>query len=297
MCRWNDDGNLSLAVSEISNPARVCGLIGFNTRDGRMEVGYLIHPDVWGKGYATEAVQASIQAWWEGYEGVTPREHLKDELYAFTHANNERSYRVLKKSHREIITVTMQLQSINILTMKDQPGSQDSSSIQSLTVNMAETSDAPPPSHSSRISNSTKLLLGGSLFFVLSTLITRRSLSRRRLASIPPYYTSATNHKPPVNGAMEALEALNIATINVASLAMIGVGGAMYAFDVNGMDDLRRKVRGGLGVDGSGRSEKEVEEELEEWVVTVLNRKAEKEKNAGDESREKSWLNERGKER
>lgn len=147
-----------------------------------------------------------------------------------------------------------------------------------------------------RLNNSTKLLIGGSVFFLLSTLITRRSLSRRRLATIPPYYTSATNHKPPVNGAMEALEALNIATINVASLAMIGVGTAMHMFDINTLDDLRRKVRGGLGVDGTGRSEQQVEEELEEWVVTVLNRKADKEKK-GESGLDKSWNNERGKER
>ncbi|KMP02467.1 hypothetical protein CIHG_06477 [Coccidioides immitis H538.4] len=156
------------------------------------------------------------------------------------------------------------------------------------STNFSPPADNPPPQsptqQSSRISNSTKLLVGGSLFFVLSALITRRSLARRRLATIPPYYTSATNHKPPVNGAMEALEALNIATINVASLAMIGVGGAMHAFDINGMDDLRRKIRGGLGVDGTGRSEKEVEEELEEWVVSVLNRKTEKEKKAGTDA-------------
>lgn len=152
------------------------------------------------------------------------------------------------------------------------------------------------PQRSFRLTNSSKLLLGGSIFFLLSTLITRRSLSRRRLASIPPYYTSSINHKPPINGAMEALEALNIATINVASLAMIGVGSAMHLFDINTLDDMRRKVRGGLGVDGSGRSEQQVEEELEEWVVTVLNRKAEKEMK-GNSGLDKSWNNERGKER
>ncbi|WEW60279.1 hypothetical protein PRK78_005764 [Emydomyces testavorans] len=148
----------------------------------------------------------------------------------------------------------------------------------------------------SSIRNSTKLLLGGTLFFLLSTFITRRSLARRRLASMPPYYTSAMNHKPPINGPMEALEALNIATINVGSLAMVGVGGAMYAFDINGLEDLRRKVRGGLGVDGTGRSEQQVEEEFEEWVVSVLNRKAEKEKRVEGEGNQTS-VNERGRER
>lgn len=69
----------------------------------------------------------------------------------------------------------------------------------------------------------------------------------------------------------------------------------MYAFDINTMEDLRRKVRGGLGVDGSGRSEQDVEEELEEWVVTVMGRKAEKEKKGREGERE--YVNERGKDR
>lgn len=49
------------------------------------------------------------------------------------------------------------------------------------------------------------------------------------------------------------------------------------------MDDLRRKVRGGMGVDGSGRSEADVEEEMEEWLATVLSRKEEKQRVRGEE--------------
>ncbi|PGH32082.1 hypothetical protein GX50_05151 [[Emmonsia] crescens] len=151
------------------------------------------------------------------------------------------------------------------------------------------------PSKKPLIPNSTKLLLGGTAFLILSSIITRRALLRKRISALPPTYTSAPFHQPPVNGALEALEALNIATINVASVAMIGVGAGMYAFDINTMEDLRRKVRGGLGVDGSGRSEQDVEEELEEWVVTVMGRKAEKEKKGREGERE--YVNERGKDR
>ncbi|ODH49153.1 hypothetical protein GX48_04771 [Paracoccidioides brasiliensis] len=151
------------------------------------------------------------------------------------------------------------------------------------------------PAHKPQLSNSAKLLIGGTAFLILSTFITRRTLRRKRLTSLPPTYTSAPYHKPQVNGALEALEALNIATINVASVAMIGVGACMYAFDINTMDDLRRKVRGGLGVDGSGRSEQVVEEELEEWVARVFSRKAEKEKRS--EGGRQQDANEKGKER
>lgn len=72
-------------------------------------------------------------------------------------------------------------------------------------------------------------------------------------------------------------------------------GGALWAFDISNMDELRRKIRGGLGVDGSGRSEQEAEEDMEEWLATVLARKEDKDRAKGimDEVRR----NERGRER
>ena len=81
-----------------------------------------------------------------------------------------------------------------------------------------------------------------------------------------------------MNGGFEAFEALNIATINVASFMMMMTGGLLWSLDISGLDDMRRMVRGRLGVDGIARSEQDVEEELEEWLAGVLTRKDEKEK-------------------
>lgn len=78
-----------------------------------------------------------------------------------------------------------------------------------------------------------------------------------------------------------ALEALSLATINVVSWGMVGVGGGLWRWDVRSLEEMRRKVRGGLGVDGKGRSEQEVEEEMEEWLAGVLARKEEKERVRG----------------
>ncbi|KAL9086717.1 MAG: hypothetical protein Q9159_004012 [Coniocarpon cinnabarinum] len=75
-----------------------------------------------------------------------------------------------------------------------------------------------------------------------------------------------------------ALEALSLATINVTSWGMVGVGGALWKWDIRSMEEMRRSVRGGLGVDGTGRSEQQVEQELEELVVSVLARKEHKER-------------------
>jgi hypothetical protein len=123
------------------------------------------------------------------------------------------------------------------------------------------------------------LFLAGAGFVALSTLITRRSLVRRYKSSIPAFY-QPNNRPNSVNGAMEAFEALNIATINVTSFAIMATGGMLYAFDISSLADLRTKVRGGLGADGTGRTEKDAEEEFEEWLAGVLARKSEKENQA-----------------
>ncbi|KAF7174040.1 hypothetical protein CNMCM6106_008138 [Aspergillus hiratsukae] len=72
-----------------------------------------------------------------------------------------------------------------------------------------------------------KLLFGGMTFFTLSLLITRRAFTKRVLASVPPYWTSSVYHRPPVNGAGDAFEALSLATLNVCSFAMMATGGVM----------------------------------------------------------------------
>ena len=78
---------------------------------------------------------------------------------------------------------------------------------------------------------------------------------------------------------------------------MMMTGGLLWASDISTLDDMRRKVRGGLGVDGTGRGEKDVEEEFEEWLATVLERKKEKEKEKEEGKRQEVWRNERGRER
>lgn len=125
------------------------------------------------------------------------------------------------------------------------------------------------------------IFAAGLAFFGLSILTTRRSLARRRLASKAAFYKDAPSHHTEqtkqVSGAFEAVEALNIATINVLSLALMATGGALWYLDINSMAQARRLIRGGLGVDGTGKTEQEAEEEIEEFIATVLARKEAKE--------------------
>ena len=47
-------------------------------------------------------------------------------------------------------------------------------------------------------------------------------------------------------------------------------------YDIESMADLRRKVRRGIGVED--RDDQEADEEMEEWLATVISRKETKEK-------------------
>ena len=53
---------------------------------------------------------------------------------------------------------------------------------------------------------------------------------------------------------------------------MMASGGLLWAFDIAGVEDMRRKVRKQIGVDVS-RTDQDAEEEIEEWFATVLARK------------------------
>ncbi|CEJ57097.1 hypothetical protein PMG11_05804 [Penicillium brasilianum] len=115
-----------------------------------------------------------------------------------------------------------------------------------------------------------KLFCGGVAFFALSVYITRRANIRKRLACIPPYYSSSIYYQPQFNGAMEAFEALNLATINVISFSMMATGGVMCALNVNNLEDMRKIMRGSLEGVAAGKSDEELEKDVAEWVSSVL---------------------------
>ncbi|WPH00853.1 Hypothetical protein R9X50_00368300 [Acrodontium crateriforme] len=125
------------------------------------------------------------------------------------------------------------------------------------------------PAHRARRQNA--LLFGGMAFTVLSAIVTRRALARKRIA-IPSSFTPSNATPPKVDGGMEAVEALGIATLNVFSVAMLASGALMKAYDVADLEDMRDAVRAGVGYDVYGGDSK-ADKELEAWVADVLSRK------------------------
>jgi hypothetical protein len=72
----------------------------------RWELGYIFHPDFWGKGYATEAVRGLMGAWPGIYQGINWGEVQQErsaEVVAITDKGNEASMRVLRKCEFEAV--------------------------------------------------------------------------------------------------------------------------------------------------------------------------------------------------
>ncbi|KAF2090396.1 hypothetical protein K490DRAFT_400, partial [Saccharata proteae CBS 121410] len=98
------------------------------------------------------------------------------------------------------------------------------------------------------------MYLAGAGFFILSTSLTRRAMIRRNKVLTPPLFHPSNKPHGEVNGAMEALDALTLATLNVGSFGIMLGGGAAWAFNVSSVDELRYKLRSSIGLDSNGES-------------------------------------------
>lgn len=125
------------------------------------------------------------------------------------------------------------------------------------------------------------LFWAGAGFLSLATLITRRSVARKTLSTIPKFYTPSNRPVTTIgsDSSLIALEALNLATLNVVGFAVMMTGGFSWALDVSNIDDLRQMARKHIGPAG-GRTDEEAEREVEEWVAKVLLRKEKREEAA-----------------
>lgn len=70
---------------------------------------------------------------------------------------------------------------------------------------------------------------------------------------------------------MEALEALSIATINVASTSLMLTGGLLWALDISTVDEMRQKHRAKMGLLAQ-ETNPEDEKQMEEWVAAMMAR-------------------------
>ncbi|KAJ5221675.1 uncharacterized protein N7469_010562 [Penicillium citrinum] len=88
-------------ISAEDTTQRVIGTVGVNSLFPAPSIGYGLHPDVWGKGYAGEAVEGVIDAWWklDRTDRIqTGPESGKEKLFAACNKGNLGSMKVLQRN-------------------------------------------------------------------------------------------------------------------------------------------------------------------------------------------------------
>lgn len=81
----NDTKSFNFAIEELANPGFVVGTVGMHIAEPP-ECGYMFRQEAWGKGYASEALEAWVQKYWE-----LPREvvQLEEELPKYLRGDSE----------------------------------------------------------------------------------------------------------------------------------------------------------------------------------------------------------------
>lgn len=81
---------------------KVIGAVGINALIPAPSIGYGTHPDLWGKGYVSEAVAGVVDAWWKlerrDAGQSTALATQKEKLFAACNMANVGSVRVLQKN-------------------------------------------------------------------------------------------------------------------------------------------------------------------------------------------------------
>ncbi|KAF2205874.1 hypothetical protein GQ43DRAFT_361296 [Delitschia confertaspora ATCC 74209] len=119
--------------------------------------------------------------------------------------------------------------------------------------------------------------LGASLFLV-STSVTRRAIHRRHLRNIPKLFEANTNPHEHFSPTADAIQALNLATMNVVSLGVMAIGGTLWAFDISGLSEMQRALRSRLGYQGFDASPSNVNSNRERTLeISILEKRKEAE--------------------
>lgn len=90
----NEGKSINWAISNIENPSEIYGIMGyvnFYPELNKAEIGYMLHPDYWGKGYVPEAIMA-IEKF--GFEQINLQ-----SIEAKIDPRNENSRKILQRNN------------------------------------------------------------------------------------------------------------------------------------------------------------------------------------------------------
>ncbi|KAF1365900.1 hypothetical protein EJ07DRAFT_160978 [Lizonia empirigonia] len=123
------------------------------------------------------------------------------------------------------------------------------------------------PVTSPRSLRQLSVFLLGSACLVASTAITRKAVWRRQLRLKPSFYAPNTNPHEFFSPMSDALQALNMATMNCFSVGLMALGGTMWTLDIANLREARSILRGRLNYDSIYRSEDDVPNGLGETLL------------------------------
>ncbi|KAF2031247.1 hypothetical protein EK21DRAFT_99813 [Setomelanomma holmii] len=127
--------------------------------------------------------------------------------------------------------------------------------------------DEGTPITSARSLRQLSVFFLGSACLLASTALTRKAVWRRQLRIAPKFYEPNTNPHEYFSPFHDAIQALNLATMNCASVGIMAVGGAMWTFDIANMTEAQKILRGRLGYERIYRSEEDVPRGLGELIA------------------------------
>jgi hypothetical protein len=134
------------------------------------------------------------------------------------------------------------------------------------------------PIFSQRSLSQLGLFFAGATFLGLSTLVTRRAVTRKIRATVPRFFIPSNNpvNKIDQDNSLIAVEALGLATVNVMGFGIMSTGGLAWAFDIMNVEELRALARKSMERSGGGTTDEEAEREVEEWFASILAKKEDK---------------------
>jgi hypothetical protein len=107
----------------------------------------------------------------------------------------------------------------------------------------------------------------GSACLLASTAITRKAVWRRQLRVMPKFYEANTNPHEYFSPFSDACQALNLATMNCASVGIMALGGAMWTFDIANLREARAVLRSRLNYDRIYESEDDIPNSISEMII------------------------------
>ncbi|KAF1938627.1 hypothetical protein EJ02DRAFT_18071 [Clathrospora elynae] len=131
----------------------------------------------------------------------------------------------------------------------------------------AETAYEGTPVTSPRSIRQLSIFLLGGACILASTAITRKAVWRRQLRTKPKFYDANTNPHEFFSPFSDACQALNLATMNCASVGIMALGGIMWTFDIANLKEARAALRGRLNYDKIYQSEDEIPNSISEMIA------------------------------